>query len=56
MQRRAGSLTVAVTVCGTDGDPQGLARQMEMLAAAGAYVTRSAARAALLAVAAAAGP
>jgi FdrA protein len=35
---RGGELAVVVSLCGTDGDPQGLRRQAEALAAAGASV------------------
>ena len=35
------SLTVVVSLCGTEGDPQGGARQGDALAAAGAVVHRS---------------
>jgi FdrA protein len=48
-------LTVAVSVCGTPRDPQLLPRQLHELAAAGALVTRSAASAARVAVAAVGG-
>jgi FdrA protein len=47
---RGGSLTVVVSVCGTDGDPQDLDDQWGRLEAAGAIVTRSAANAARIAV------
>ena len=47
----AGSQTpVVVSLCGTTGDPQGLARQAERLAAAGAEVFLSNAGAAARAV------
>jgi len=48
---RAGGreLAVVVSLCGTEGDPQGLARQAEALAAAGAAVYRSNAEAARVA-------
>lgn len=49
--RRRG-LTVIATVCGTERDPQGLSAQIDVLTAAGALVTRSAASAGRLAVAA----
>jgi FdrA protein len=48
-------LTIAVSVCGTPRDPQELDRQLDQLAAAGALVTRSAAGAARVAVAAVGG-
>jgi FdrA protein len=49
---RPGGLSVVVTLCGAAGDPQGLDRQAAVLRAAGALVTRSAAHAARLALAA----
>jgi FdrA protein len=42
-------LTVVVSLCGTDRDPQGLARQRSRLVEAGALVTRNAAHAGRLA-------
>lgn len=42
-------LTVVVSLCGTDNDPQGLVRQRGELVAAGALVTRNAAHAGRLA-------
>jgi FdrA protein len=45
------SLAVVVSLCGSEGDPQGLARQGEALAAAGAVVHRSNADAARAAAA-----
>jgi FdrA protein len=42
-------LTVVVSLCGTDRDPQGLARQRSRLTEAGALVTRNAAHAGRLA-------
>ncbi|MEP6761178.1 MAG: FdrA family protein [Sporichthyaceae bacterium] len=45
------SLAVVVSLCGTEGDPQGLARQGDALAAAGAVVHRSNADAARAAAA-----
>jgi FdrA protein len=50
---RPGGLTVVVSLCGAAGDPQGLEGQAAALRAAGALVTRSSARAARLALAAA---
>jgi FdrA protein len=50
---RPGGLSVVVALCGADGDPQGLAAQAAALRDAGALVTRSSARAARLALAAA---
>jgi FdrA protein len=50
---RPGGLSVVVALCGAAGDPQGLDRQAAVLRAAGALVTRSAAHAARLALAAA---
>jgi FdrA protein len=50
---RSGGLTVVVSLCGAAGDPQGLEGQAAALRAAGALVTRSSARAARLALAAA---
>lgn len=47
---------VACSVCGTDGDPQQRASQVEQLAAAGATVLRTNAEAALLAALAVASP
>ena len=44
-------LALVVSLCGTDGDQQGLARQAEALAAAGAVVHRSNADAARVAAA-----
>jgi FdrA protein len=49
---RAGSLSVVVSVCGTEADPQDLGSQRARLEAAGAVVTRSVAGAARVAVAA----
>jgi FdrA protein len=45
------ALAVVVSLCGTEGDPQGLARQGDALAAAGAVVHRSNAEAARAAAA-----
>jgi FdrA protein len=45
------SLALVVSLCGTEGDPQGLARQGDALAAAGALVHRSNADAARAAAA-----
>jgi FdrA protein len=45
------SLAVVISLCGTEGDPQGLARQGDALAAAGAVVQRSNADAARTAAA-----
>src|SRR5215218_3656913 len=50
---RPGGLSVVVSLCGAAGDPQGLDGQAATLRAAGALVTRSSARAARLALAAA---
>jgi FdrA protein len=50
---RPGGLSVVVSLCGADGDPQGLAAQAAALRDAGALVTRSSTRAAHLALAAA---
>jgi FdrA protein len=50
---RPGGLSVVVSLCGADGDPQGLDAQAAALRDAGALVTRSSARAARLALAAA---
>jgi FdrA protein len=50
---RPGRLSVVVSLCGAAGDPQGLDRQAAALGRAGALVTRSCARAARLALAAA---
>ena len=50
---RPGGLSVVVSLCGADGDPQGLDGQAAALRAAGALVTRSSAQAARLALAAA---
>jgi len=50
---RPGGLSVVVALCGAAADPQGLDRQAAVLRAAGALVTRSAAHAARLALAAA---
>lgn len=52
---RGDTLTIIATVCGTAGDPQGLAAQMSALSEAGAVVTRSAASAGRLATAAGGG-
>jgi FdrA protein len=49
----AQSVTAVAALCGTDRDPQGLTEQKKTLASAGAIVTRSAAHAARLALAAA---
>jgi FdrA protein len=53
LDRRPGALSVVVSLCGTDRDPQGLDRQADRLHGAGAVVTRSNADAALLALEAA---
>ena len=45
-RNRGGSLTVAASICGTEGDPQGLARQTKALEEAGAIVFPSSVRAA----------
>jgi FdrA protein len=50
---RPGGLSVVVSLCGADADPQGLDGQAAALRGAGALVTRSTAEAARLAVAAA---
>ncbi|MGH2655426.1 MAG: hypothetical protein ACRDIZ_01780 [Actinomycetota bacterium] len=47
---RGPSLAVIVALCGTEGDPQGYEPQRRRLEAAGAIVTRSAARAARVAL------
>lgn len=47
---RGGSLSVVVSLCGAEGDPQGLDRQVDRLVEAGAIVTRSNADAARLAL------
>ena len=47
--RRGGSLTVIVSVCGTEEDPQDLKRQVGLLEKAGAFVFPSSAQAARLA-------
>jgi FdrA protein len=52
LAERAGPLSVVVSLCGAAGDPQGLDGQAAALRAAGALVTRSAAQAARLALAA----
>jgi FdrA protein len=52
--RRRSPLAVIATLCGTERDPQGFARQSARLEAAGAVVTRSGAHAARLALEAAA--
>lgn len=52
-RQRSGTLSVSVSVCGTQDDPQGLQRQMQALREAGAIVTRSNAEGARLAVRAA---
>jgi FdrA protein len=49
---RGGSLTVVAAVCGTDRDPQGASSQARLLGDAGALVTRNAAHAARMALAA----
>jgi FdrA protein len=49
---RDGSITVVISICGTDGDPQDLGEQQRRLEAAGAIVTRSVTHAARIAVAA----
>jgi hypothetical protein len=48
---RPGGLSVVVSLCGAEGDPQGLDAQAAALRAAGAQVTRSSAQAARLALA-----
>ena len=53
LEERAGSLTIVAVVCGTDRDPQDAGAQAQRLADAGALVTRNAAHAARLALAAA---
>ena len=45
-QEHEGALTVVASVCGTDGDPQGLDRQMRALEENGVIVFRSSAQAA----------
>lgn len=45
-QERGGALTVVASVCGTDGDPQGLAQQVRALEQSGVIVFRSSAQAA----------
>ncbi len=45
---RGGYLSVVASVCGTDGDPQGLRGQIEALEGAGAVVLPTGARAAML--------
>jgi hypothetical protein len=52
LAERMESLTVVATVCGTDRDPQDAGAQVRRLADAGALVTRNAAHAARLALAA----
>jgi FdrA protein len=52
--RRPGGLSVIASVCGTEGDPQGLRRQVDGLRAAGAFVSTRNAQAARLALRAAA--
>ena len=52
LDERRGSLTVVASICGTDRDPQDAGAQDDRLAAAGALVTRNAAHAARLALAA----
>ena len=49
---RGGSLTVVAAVCGTDRDPQDASSQVRLLGDAGALVTRNAAHAARMALAA----
>jgi len=44
--REAGPLTVVASICGTEGDPQGLERQADLLRQAGVIVLRSNAAAA----------
>jgi len=46
VRRRGGALTVVASICGTDGDPQDLALQTNLLKEAGAIVFPSSARAA----------
>jgi FdrA protein len=47
---RSGHLTVVASICGTDGDPQDLRRQTDMLHQAGVVVFRSNAKAAAFCV------
>lgn len=46
-KKQGGELTVVASICGTDGDPQDLNRQMDMLKNAGVIVFQSNAKAAL---------
>ena len=46
VERRGGCLPVVVSVCGTEGDLQGLAKQTSILEEAGAVVFPNSARAA----------
>ncbi len=50
VERRGGYLPVVVSICGTEGDPQGLARQTDILRQAGAVTMQSSASAARYAV------
>lgn len=50
VRSRGGNLSVVVSLCGAEGDPQGLDRQVDRLVEAGAIVTRSNADAARLAL------
>lgn len=52
LEARGDALAVVIALCGTEGDPQGLASQEQALREAGALVARGAARAAQLALAA----
>ena len=45
-KKRGGNLAIAASICGTDGDPQGLNLQIRLLREAGAIVFRSNAKAA----------
>ena len=50
LETRKRSLSVIVSICGTEADPQGLGDQRRRIGAAGATVTRSAAHGARLAL------
>ena len=45
-KKRDGSLSVVASICGTEGDPQGLRKQVKVLEETGAIIFRSSAQAA----------
>jgi hypothetical protein len=45
-RKRGGSLSVVASICGTEGDPQELVKQVKVLKETGAIIFRSSAQAA----------